>query len=78
MADLTMSKRKKMPKSSFAGGGPKGEKGFPINDAKHARLAISGASRSFNAGNISASEKSRIQGRARSKLRGMDGPAKFK
>ena len=32
-------------KSDFQGGGPKGAKGFPIGDAKHARLAIGGATR---------------------------------
>ena len=68
MADLTMSKRNKMPKSEFAGGGPKGAKGFPINDAKHARLAIGGATRSMRAGNISPSEAANIKAKARAKL----------
>ena len=65
MARLTAAKRKKMPASEFAGG--KGH--FPINDAIHARLAISGATRSEHAGNISASEASSIKAKARAKLR---------
>jgi len=52
----------------FVGGGPKGKKGFPIGDKKHARLAIGGATRSFNAGNISASKEAEIKAAARKKL----------
>jgi hypothetical protein len=55
-------------KSDFQGGGPKGDKGFPIGDKKHARLAIGGATRSFNAGNISASKEAQIKSAARAKL----------
>jgi hypothetical protein len=65
MTILTSSKRKKMPSSQFAAG--KGH--FPINDPTHARLAISGATRSEHAGNISASEAARIKAKARKKLR---------
>jgi hypothetical protein len=61
---LTAGKRKKMPASQFAAG--KGH--FPINDKTHARLAISGATRSYNAGNISASEESSIKSKARKNL----------
>ena len=64
MAKLDAAARKKMPKSEFAGPG----KSFPVNDATHARLAISGATRSKNAGNISASEESAIKARARKTL----------
>lgn len=46
--------------------GPNGS--FPIGDAKHARLAISGATRSERAGNISASEAAKIKAAARKKL----------
>lgn len=46
--------------------GPNGS--FPIGDAKHARLAISGATRSERAGNISPSEEARIKAKARAKL----------
>jgi uncharacterized protein with LGFP repeats len=55
-------------KSDFQGGGPKGAKGFPIGDKKHARLAIGGATRSFNAGNISAGKEAQIKSAARAKL----------
>ena len=64
MANLTAAKRKKMPASEFAAG--KGH--FPINDKTHARLAISGATRSERAGNISASEAASIKRKARAKL----------
>jgi hypothetical protein len=75
MANLTMAKRSKMPAKYFAGGGPKGPKGFPIGDAKHARLAIGGATRSANAGNISQGEAARIKSKARAKL-GVDPASK--
>lgn len=57
-----------MPASSFAKGGPKGAKGFPVSDPVHARLAIGGATRSFRAGNISASKEAEIKAKARAKL----------
>ena len=65
MTNLTAAKRAKMPAKDFAAG--KGH--FPINDATHARLAISGATRSERAGNISASEEAKIKAKARQKLR---------
>lgn len=46
--------------------GPNGS--FPIGDAKHARLAIGGATRSYNAGNIGKSTEERIKAQARAKL----------
>lgn len=55
-------------RSDPVGGGPKGKNGFPIGDKKHARLAIGGATRSFNAGNISASKEAQIKSEARTKL----------
>jgi hypothetical protein len=61
---LTASDRKHMAFNAFAGPG----RSFPINDANHARLAISGATRSERAGNISAAEAERIKARARAKL----------
>jgi hypothetical protein len=61
---LYAADRKKMPKSSFAGPG----RSFPVNDANHARLAIGGATRSFNAGNISKSTEESIKSKARGKL----------
>ena len=64
MAKLTAKKRKAMPKGEFAGPG----RSFPINDPTHARLAISGATRSQRAGNISASTAAAIKAKARKKL----------
>ena len=46
--------------------GPGGS--FPIGDAKHARLAISGATRSERAGHISPSTEARIKSEARAEL----------
>lgn len=48
--------------------GPNGS--FPIGDRKHARLAIGGATRSYNAGNISKGTEDRIKAEARAKLKG--------
>lgn len=73
MARLTASKRARMPAKEFAGGGPKGKKGFPMNDPTHARLAIGGATRSYNAGNISKGKEESIKSEARAKL-GESGP----
>ena len=64
MAKLTAGKRKAMPSKEFAGPG----KSFPINDPNHARMAISGATRSENAGNISAGQAASIKTKARKKL----------
>ncbi|WP_298800134.1 hypothetical protein [uncultured Devosia sp.] len=58
-----MAKKRSRP-GPFAGPG----KSFPIGDDKHARLAIGGATRSFNAGNISESEEDTIKAKARAKL----------
>ena len=46
--------------------GPNGS--FPIGDKKHARLAIGGATRSYNAGHISKSTEDNIKSKARKKL----------
>lgn len=64
MANLSAAQRKAMPASEFAGPG----KSFPVNDKTHARLAISGATRAKNAGNISASTEASIKSKARAKL----------
>lgn len=64
MAKLNAAARKAMPKKEFAGPG----KSFPVNDKVHARMAISGATRSERAGNISASEEANIKAKARAKL----------
>ena len=68
MARLTAGKRDRMPSKDFAGGGPKGSKGFPMPDKEHARLAIGGATRSERAGNISPSKANSIKAKARKKL----------
>lgn len=65
MGRLTSGQRDKMPKRDFAGPG----RSFPTNDKKHDRLAISGATRSERAGNISAGEANHIKAVAREKLR---------
>jgi hypothetical protein len=66
VARLTAGERKRLPKRAFAGP----DQSFPVNDKKHARLAISGATRSEHAGNISAEEAARIKAKARKKLKG--------
>jgi hypothetical protein len=53
-----------MPGKDFAGPG----RSFPISDANYARLAISGATRSEHAGNISPAEEAKIKAAARAKL----------
>ena len=60
--------KSKLSKSKVAGkkAGPNGS--FPIGDKKHARLAIGGATRSYNAGNISKGTENKIKGEARAKL----------
>ena len=61
---------KKMSPSKVPGkkAGPNGS--FPIGDKKHARLAIGGATRSYNAGNISKGTENSIKAKARAKLKG--------
>lgn len=61
---LTAAKRKSMPKTQFAGPG----KSFPIPDKNHARLAISGATRSERAGNISPATAAKVKTKAKAKL----------
>ncbi len=59
-----------MPLKKSKVGGPYAMKGdhFPVGDKKHARLAIGGATRSYNAGNISKSTEQSIKAKARKKL----------
>ena len=64
MTVLTTRRRKAMPQSDFALPGRR----FPMNDATHARMAISGATRAERAGNITESQEERIQAAARKKL----------
>lgn len=68
MSILNAAKRALMPKSEFA---LPGSEGFPLNDATHDRMAISGATRSEHAGNISESTADKIKGEARAKLRAL-------
>ncbi len=65
MGTLSEAMRKKMPAKEF---GMPETKGFPMNDPTHQRLAISGATRSEHAGNISESEADKIKAMARKKL----------
>ena len=46
--------------------GPNGS--FPVGDPTHAKLAIGGATRSYNAGNIGKSTENHIKAEARSEL----------
>jgi hypothetical protein len=64
MSKLTTKARNNLPKSKFAGPG----RSFPIQDATHARAAISGASRAENVGNISSKTANSIKAKARAKL----------
>lgn len=61
VGDLTAAKRKKLPKSTF---GLPGARKFPMPDKKHARLAKSGDSRALHVGNITASQKAKIDAKA--------------
>jgi hypothetical protein len=70
MAVLSAADRKSMPASEFAGP----NRSFPVGDPTHARLAISGATRSEHAGNISPEEEAKIKAKARAKLGGKDDP----
>jgi hypothetical protein len=56
--------------------GPNGS--FPVGDPKHARLAIGGATRSFNAGNIGKGTEQHIKSEARAELGGKAKPKKKK
>lgn len=66
MAKLTAKSRAALPKKDFAGPG----KSFPLENKKHDRAAISGATRSERAGNISPATEDRIKAEARAKLKG--------
>jgi hypothetical protein len=72
MAVLSAADRKHMPAKDFGGPG----RSFPMNDKNHDRMAISGATRSEHAGNISEAEADKIKSEARAKLgdKGGDDP----
>lgn len=71
---LKAKARHALPASDFAGPG----RTFPTPDVEHARLAISAAARSKDAGNISAAEAKKIQAKARKKLGLINGAAGVK
>lgn len=61
MAKLTTKQRKKLPKSDF---GLPSEKKYPMPDKSHARNAKARASQQEAKGNLTASEKSKIDKKA--------------
>lgn len=61
MSKLTTNQRKKIPKKEF---GLPGEKKYPMPDRSHAANAKARASEEFNKGNLSASEKAKIDKKA--------------
>lgn len=67
MAKLSAAQRKALPKSSFA---LPTQRAYPVNDANHARLALSAASRAEHVGNITAAQKATIVSKAKAKLKG--------
>jgi hypothetical protein len=66
MSKLSAKARSKIPAKDFAGPG----RSFPIENKSHAKAAISGATRSERAGNISLEEAVKIKAAARAKLAG--------
>ena len=64
---MRMSSKSRNALSSDKFAGPK--RSFPIDDAKHARLAIGAATRSERAGNISKGTEAKIKSKARAKLK---------
>jgi len=64
MAKLSTKQRKAMPQSEYALPG----KRFPLNDASHARNAISGATRAEHAGNITPAQEATVKTKANAKL----------
>jgi len=67
MAKLTSKQRNSLPAKSF--GEPK-ERKYPMPDKNHARAAKSRAAQQENKGNLSASEKKRIDAKADKVLKG--------
>lgn len=57
---MNKATRDKLPDSAFAGP----NRSYPVQDKKHARLAISGASHAEHVGNISKSTQDKITARA--------------
>ena len=67
MADLTTAKRKKIPPKKF---GLPSERKYPMPDRAHAANAKARASQQYNKGNLSASEKEKIDRKANGILYG--------
>lgn len=67
MAALTAAQRHAMPRKDFALPGEH----FPIEDKKHARLALSGASRAQHVGNISSAEAATVRRKVHAKFPGI-------
>ena len=61
MAELTTKKRNAEPKSDF---GLPGEKKYPMPDKSHARNAKARASQQVKKGNLTSSEKKKIDNKA--------------
>lgn len=60
MAKLTTKQRDKMPAKDFALPGGR----YPVEDKKHAANAKSRAAQQFNKGNLSASQKAKVDAKA--------------
>lgn len=71
MAKLNAKKRNKLAKSTF---GLPGERKYPMPDKSHAANAKARATQQVKAGNLSSSEKSKIDAKA-NKILGADKPA---
>lgn len=61
MTVLTAKARKAIPKKEF---GLPGERKYPLENASHAANAKARASQQYNKGNLSASEKAKIDAKA--------------
>lgn len=71
MAKLSAAQRKKVPKSQM---GLPGEGKYPMPDASHAANAKARASQEVKKGNLSSSQKAKIDAKADSILRKKRGP----
>lgn len=60
MAKLSSKQRNALPASSFAGPG----RSYPVNDRSHAANAKARAAQQYKKGNLSASEKAKIDAKA--------------
>lgn len=66
MADLTIKKRKSLPKSDF---GEPGKRAYPMEDKAHAANAKARASQMEKKGKLSESSKEKIDARANKVLK---------